>query len=158
MWPSTWALSVETWERPNHHRRIPRNSRLSRMTLMIEKTSLRERLGVGFVTDGRGLASVLGSVAVGSIVVAIVPSSLMQGVRAAHGARQRDPRHQRRETRIDVRFTRANQRLLSIDHFDIPRDAGLEALPCLRDFLGRQAQPLARDHLLGRRRPEIEQR
>src|SRR6185295_19708699 len=110
MCPSTCALSVETWERPNHHRRIPRNSRLSRMTLMIEKTSLRERLGVGFVTDGRGLASVLGSVAVGSIVVAIVPFlELMQGVRAAHGARQRDPRHQRRETCIDVRFTRANQ-------------------------------------------------
>src|SRR6266850_4951133 len=124
MCPSTWALSVETCERPNHHRRIPRNSRLSRMTLMIEKTSLRERLGVGFVTDGRGFASVLGSV-VGSIVVAIVPSSLMQGVRAAHGARQRDLRQQRRETRIDVRFTRADQWLLSVDHFDIPRDAGL---------------------------------
>jgi hypothetical protein len=43
------------------------------MMLMMEKTSLRERLGAGFVTDGRGRISGLASVgALGSMVVAIV--------------------------------------------------------------------------------------
>jgi hypothetical protein len=80
------------------------------MMLMIEKTSLRERLGGadGFTEEGRGRISVLDSVAVGSIVVAI-SSSLMQGTGAANGARQRDPRGQTRESRVDVRLTRADQ-------------------------------------------------
>jgi len=40
---------------------------------MMEKTSLRERLGAGLVTDGRGRISAFNSVgALGSMVVAIV--------------------------------------------------------------------------------------
>jgi hypothetical protein len=45
------------------------------MMLMMEKTSLRERLGACLVTDGRGRISGLASVeggALGSMVVAIV--------------------------------------------------------------------------------------
>src|SRR5262245_38933073 len=110
MCPSTWALSVETCERPNHQRRIPKTSRVNRMTLMIEKTSLRERFGGadGLTEEGRGGRISLVSVAVGSIVVAI-SSSLMQGSGATNGARQRNLRGQTREPRIDVRLTRADQ-------------------------------------------------
>src|SRR5580765_533278 len=105
MCPSTWALSVETCERPNHQRRIPRTSMVSRMTLMIEKTSLRERLGgvAGFCTDGRGADRISAS------TVVAIASSLMQGTGAANGARQRNLRGQTREPRIDVRLTRADQ-------------------------------------------------
>src|SRR6185436_748610 len=129
MCPSTWALSVETCERPNHQRRIPRISRVSRMTLMIEKTSLRERFGGadGRTEEGRGRVSVV----VGSIVVAI-SSSLMQGTGATNRARQGDLCGQTREPRVDVRLTRADQCLLSVDHFDISGHAGLEPLARLR--------------------------
>jgi hypothetical protein len=75
IWPSTCALSVDTCDRPNHHLRIPSISMPSRMMLMMEKTSLRERLGACLVTDGRGRISGLASVeggALGSMVVAIV--------------------------------------------------------------------------------------
>ena len=77
------------------------------MTLMIEKTSLRERLGGADGLTEEGLGGRV-SVAVGSIVVAI-SSSLMQGTGAANGARQRNLRGQTREPRIDVRLTCADQ-------------------------------------------------
>src|SRR6266436_8144201 len=73
MWPSTWALSVETCERPNHHFRTPKITSPSRITPMIMKTVRRELLGggAGAGAEARGAGRAEVSVS-GSIVVAIV--------------------------------------------------------------------------------------
>src|SRR5204862_6405373 len=56
MWPSTWALSVETCDRLNHHLRAPIRSSPARMTPMMMKTVRRELLGAGFGGAAGGAA------------------------------------------------------------------------------------------------------
>src|SRR5437867_10072978 len=107
MCPSTWALSVETCERPNHHLRAPMISRPSRITPMIMNTVRRELLGLAATAPRLGAgAGRAGDSVFGSIVVAIVlflnagsarcpPSGLTQSAPLRPQNAHRCPRHGR---------------------------------------------------------------
>src|SRR6266550_206297 len=182
MWPSTCALSVETWVRLQMYLRTPPATSRSSTAPRIIRTNRRRPPGAASAAGASGAIPGSGRAprcfTSGSIVVAIVVSqslvncqqprvtnpgrklgvSLMQRPRRPHRPRQRHARRRGGEPRVDVAIARPQQRGLRVDHFDVAGHARGKPLARLRQLLLRQLQPLGGDGPLRLRRVEIEQR
>src|SRR5260370_1746449 len=154
MWPSTCALSVETWERLQMYLRTPPATSTSSTAPRIIRTSRRRRPGAGASTAASGEMpwSCRERFTSGSIVVAITLfpclGLLMQRARRAYRPRQRHARRRGGEPRVDVAVARPQQRGLRVDHFGVAGHTRGKPLARLRQLILGQLQPLPRQGLL----------